>query len=97
MPLTDLPTNKKATLKCKKIIIKTLAKLYESVYCHSMPVVRIRHDRRVDKNPYRHDRRADKNTYRHDRRADSQCQNIKVVSLVWWLFEYWYCQTTIAN
>ena len=27
--------NKKATLKCKKIIIKTLAKLYESVYCHS--------------------------------------------------------------
>ena len=28
--------NKKATLKCKKIIIKTLAKLYESVYCHSM-------------------------------------------------------------
>ena len=26
--------NKKATLKCKKIIIKTLAKLYESVYCH---------------------------------------------------------------
>ena len=28
---------KKATLKCKKIIIKTLAKLYESVYCHSMP------------------------------------------------------------
>ena len=29
--------NKKATLKCKKIIIKTLAKLYESIYCHSMP------------------------------------------------------------
>ena len=29
--------NKKATLKCKKIIIKTLAKLYESVYCHSIP------------------------------------------------------------
>ena len=29
--------NKKATLKCKKIIIKTLAKLYESVYCHSTP------------------------------------------------------------
>ena len=28
--------NKKATLKCKKIIIKTLAKLYESVYCHSI-------------------------------------------------------------
>ena len=28
---------KKATLKCKKIIIKTLAKLYESVYCHSKP------------------------------------------------------------
>ena len=28
--------NKKATLKCKKIIIKTLAKLYQSVYCHSM-------------------------------------------------------------
>ena len=28
-------TNKKPTLKCKKIIIKTLAKLYESVYCHS--------------------------------------------------------------
>ena len=28
-------TNKKATLKCKKIIIKTLAKLYQSVYCHS--------------------------------------------------------------
>ena len=27
--------NKKATLKCKKIIIKTLAKLYQSVYCHS--------------------------------------------------------------
>ena len=27
--------NKKASLKCKKIIIKTLAKLYESVYCHS--------------------------------------------------------------
>ena len=27
--------NKKATLKCKKIIIKTLARLYESVYCHS--------------------------------------------------------------
>ena len=27
--------NKKATLKCKKIIIKTLAKVYESVYCHS--------------------------------------------------------------
>ena len=27
--------NKKATWKCKKIIIKTLAKLYESVYCHS--------------------------------------------------------------
>ena len=27
--------NKKATFKCKKIIIKTLAKLYESVYCHS--------------------------------------------------------------
>ena len=27
--------NKKATLKCKKIVIKTLAKLYESVYCHS--------------------------------------------------------------
>ena len=27
--------NKKATLTCKKIIIKTLAKLYESVYCHS--------------------------------------------------------------
>ena len=31
--------NKKATLKCKKIIIKTLAKLYESVYCHSMYVI----------------------------------------------------------
>ena len=28
-------TNKKATLKCKKIIIKTLEKLYESVYCCS--------------------------------------------------------------
>ena len=28
--------NEKATLKCKKIIIKTLAKLYESTYCHSM-------------------------------------------------------------
>ena len=28
--------NEKATLKCKKIIIKTLAKLYQSVYCHSM-------------------------------------------------------------
>ena len=28
--------NKKATLKCKKIIIKTLAKLYESGYCHSI-------------------------------------------------------------
>ena len=27
--------NKKATLKCKEIIIKALAKLYESVYCHS--------------------------------------------------------------
>ena len=27
--------NKKATLKCKKIILKTLAKLCESVYCHS--------------------------------------------------------------
>ena len=27
--------NKKAALKCKKIIIKILAKLYESVYCHS--------------------------------------------------------------
>ena len=32
--------NKKATLKCKKIIIKTLAKLYESVYCHSMFIFR---------------------------------------------------------
>ena len=31
--------NKKATLKCKKIIIKTLAKLYESVYCHSRDLV----------------------------------------------------------
>ena len=30
--------NKKATWKCKKIIIKTLAKLYESVYCHSTSV-----------------------------------------------------------
>ena len=28
--------NKKATLKCKKIIMKTLAKLYQSVYCHSI-------------------------------------------------------------
>ena len=28
--------NKKATLKCKKLIIKTLAKLYKSVYCHSI-------------------------------------------------------------
>ena len=28
--------NKRATLKCKKIIIKTLAKLYQSVYCHSV-------------------------------------------------------------
>ena len=27
--------NKNDTLKCKKIIIKTLAKLYQSVYCHS--------------------------------------------------------------
>ena len=27
--------NKKSTLKGKKIIIKTLAKLYQSVYCHS--------------------------------------------------------------
>ena len=27
--------NKEATLKCKKIIIKTLAKMYKSVYCHS--------------------------------------------------------------
>ena len=27
--------NKKATLKCKKIIIKTLAKLYQPVYFHS--------------------------------------------------------------
>ena len=27
--------NEKATLICKKIIIKTLAKLYESAYCHS--------------------------------------------------------------
>ena len=27
--------NKKATLICKKIIIKTLPRLYESVYCHS--------------------------------------------------------------
>ena len=27
--------NKNASLKCKKIIIKTLAKLYQSVYCHS--------------------------------------------------------------
>ena len=27
--------NKNSTLKCKKIIIKKLAKLYESVYCHS--------------------------------------------------------------
>ena len=32
--------SKKATLKCKKIIIKTLAKLYESVYCHSMVLER---------------------------------------------------------
>ena len=31
--------NKKATLKCKKIIIKTLAKLFESVYCHSTPMI----------------------------------------------------------
>ena len=30
--------NKKVTLKYKKIITKTLAKLYESVYCHSMYV-----------------------------------------------------------
>ena len=30
--------NKKASLKCKKIIIKTLAKLYESVYCHSLVI-----------------------------------------------------------
>ena len=30
--------NKRATLKCKKIIIKTLAKLYESVYCHSTDI-----------------------------------------------------------
>ena len=29
--------NKKATLKCKLIIIKRIAKLYESVYCHSTP------------------------------------------------------------
>ena len=27
--------NKKATLKCKKVIIKKLAKLYQSVHCHS--------------------------------------------------------------
>ena len=27
--------NEKTTLNCKKIIIKILAKLYESVYCHS--------------------------------------------------------------
>ena len=33
--------NKKATLKCKKIIIKTLAKLYQSVYCHSIKIFRI--------------------------------------------------------
>ena len=32
--------NKKATLKCKEIIIKTLAKLYESVYCHSTTQLR---------------------------------------------------------
>ena len=29
-------TNKKATLKCKKIIIKTLAKLYESLTKHAI-------------------------------------------------------------
>ena len=31
--------NKKASLKCKKIIIKTLAKLYQSLHCHSTPGV----------------------------------------------------------
>ena len=28
--------NENATLNCKKKIIKTLAKLYESAYCHSL-------------------------------------------------------------
>ena len=36
----NLPgANKKAALKCKKIIKKHLQKLYESVYCHSIPTI----------------------------------------------------------
>ena len=39
--------NKKATLKCKKIIIKTLAKLYQSVYCHSIGNVTVCKEKRI--------------------------------------------------
>ena len=39
--------NKKDTLECKKIIIKTLAKLYESVYCHSTAIATDKETERV--------------------------------------------------